>query len=498
MQSCSEYVVHSRLQRYVLQLTYIKYYVPFCIQTPLLAQVAIFTSACFLTETGYLDNMATMSHKGLAIRMLNEHLRSKSSTTDVAISAVTQLILDEWYWGEASDLRAHLRGLREMIRLRGGFRNLGMDGIIAKLVITTDIAIALSFEIPPFLQNGPEFKFHDMNQGPLRICFNTPLVSPLVPFSTCTNSMNLHAATARILDDMRFLIGAVLSLPSKPSKIDLHKVHTTAAWIHERISRLPVQSPEARKHPAAVSDLLSPESAGDAVYSRQNSPASAASPRISRRNSPLLQDGSQPDSSSEHSYPHSRPQPVLPGPLEPEDVLYQAVRQAALIYSRVIMLRQSFRAVVTQNEFLQLWTTMWRVPLATWKGVLGVFCWIVLGITPTARETPHDRFVKSMLTISLNQMSIENWEIADAAMKAGLKLHQWLRDGEEEHARAERGGEDDEAMAADIIMNMAETATSLPSGGDGKGKASETGAFLEPSEAIMGGGSARSVLPKWQ
>ena len=68
--------------------------------------------------------------------MLNEHLRSKSSTTDVAIAAVTQLILDEWYWGEANDLRAHLRGLREMIRLRGGFRNLGLNGMIAKLVIT--------------------------------------------------------------------------------------------------------------------------------------------------------------------------------------------------------------------------------------------------------------------------------------------------------------------------------------------------------------------------
>jgi len=34
---------------------YIKFYVPYCIQTPLLAQVAIYTSACFLNETGHLD-----------------------------------------------------------------------------------------------------------------------------------------------------------------------------------------------------------------------------------------------------------------------------------------------------------------------------------------------------------------------------------------------------------------------------------------------------------
>ena len=114
---------------------YTKFYVPYCIQTPLLAQVAIYTSACFLNETGHLDRMVAMAHKGQAIRMLNDHLRSKSSTSDEAITAVIQLILDEWYWGETGDLRAHLRGLREMIRLRGGLRNLGMHGMISKLAL---------------------------------------------------------------------------------------------------------------------------------------------------------------------------------------------------------------------------------------------------------------------------------------------------------------------------------------------------------------------------
>jgi hypothetical protein len=67
--------------------------------------------------------------------MLNEYLRSKSSTNDEAITGVMQLILDEWYWGETNNLRAHLRGLREMIRIRGGFRHLGMNGLVSKLAI---------------------------------------------------------------------------------------------------------------------------------------------------------------------------------------------------------------------------------------------------------------------------------------------------------------------------------------------------------------------------
>jgi hypothetical protein len=114
----------------------IKFYFPFCIQDPLLLQVVLYTSACFLNETGHMPKMAVVAQKGRAIHMLNEHLRSQPmQTSDAAVAGVVQLIVDEWYWGETADLNAHLRGLREMIRLRGGFHNLGMHGLLAKLVI---------------------------------------------------------------------------------------------------------------------------------------------------------------------------------------------------------------------------------------------------------------------------------------------------------------------------------------------------------------------------
>jgi hypothetical protein len=98
--------------------------------------VAIYTAACFLNEAGHLDRATMMAHKGQAISLLNEHLGSGNSSSDEAIAGIIQLILDEWYWGETGDLRAHLRGLREMIRMRGGFRNLGLYGLISKLAIT--------------------------------------------------------------------------------------------------------------------------------------------------------------------------------------------------------------------------------------------------------------------------------------------------------------------------------------------------------------------------
>ncbi len=77
-----------------------------------------------------------MAYKSNAIQVLNEHIRSVSVPTDEGLTGVIQLIVDEWYWGDTNDLRAHLRGLREMIKVRGGFRTLGLHGLISKLAIT--------------------------------------------------------------------------------------------------------------------------------------------------------------------------------------------------------------------------------------------------------------------------------------------------------------------------------------------------------------------------
>jgi hypothetical protein len=77
-----------------------------------------------------------MAHKGHVIKLLNEHIRSQPSPSDEVIAGVLQITLDEWLWGNTTDLRAHLRGLRDMIRSRGGFRTLGLNGLISKLAIS--------------------------------------------------------------------------------------------------------------------------------------------------------------------------------------------------------------------------------------------------------------------------------------------------------------------------------------------------------------------------
>jgi len=121
---------------------YLKNYVPYTVQSPLLVHVAIYTAACFLTETGHLDADVALTHKGFAIKLLNDHIRSMSPPSDEGIAGVTQLITDEWLWGDPNNLHSHLRGLRELIRAKGGFRNLGQQGLISKLAITYVLSLS--------------------------------------------------------------------------------------------------------------------------------------------------------------------------------------------------------------------------------------------------------------------------------------------------------------------------------------------------------------------
>jgi hypothetical protein len=113
-----------------------RHWVPFIIQDPLLIQVVMFTSACFLNETGHLPKTVVAAYRGLVFQSLNENLRSKANqVTDAAIHGVSELVLDEWYWGATKDLHAHMKGLKTMVTMRGGFQNLGMHGFISKMIL---------------------------------------------------------------------------------------------------------------------------------------------------------------------------------------------------------------------------------------------------------------------------------------------------------------------------------------------------------------------------
>ncbi|KAK4144283.1 uncharacterized protein C8A04DRAFT_11647 [Dichotomopilus funicola] len=393
---------------------YLKHYLPHCLSSRLLTHVAIYSAACFLTDTGHIERTAAMAHKGRVIALLNEHIRAQgqAAASDEVIAGVLQIVLDEWLWGSAKDLKAHLRGLRDMIWSRGGFRSLGLHGLLTKLAITVDAAIALSLETPPFLRGGPEFEFRDTtatSSAPLRLALNTPLIPNPVRFASCADALHIQPSAASILDDMRFLLAAVLALPDAPTTKELQKIHTTSAWLYERVSGLPEDAPGAKGKSVGSSGGWD----GKTSENMHPPPSQQQQQRQHQQHPP-----SPPPTTSNLPSPHSDP-------------IYQTIRLAALLYTHTIQHRLPFSKTVTTTHFLRLWTTAWRVPLSTWRTLLGVFTWVLLPLVSGggAGAQPQDRFVKGVMNICLFQMGLESWAVGGEVVEAGGRLQRWLAGG---------------------------------------------------------------------
>lgn len=269
---------------------------------------------------------------------------------------------------------------------------LGVVGLTIA-IISLDYSIAISFESPAYFGAGRDGVFSDPAPGPFRISHNTPLVASMVTFSDCISGLNIHPATASILDDIRFLLATVTSLPVHATRAEINKVATTSHWIFNRISKLPVYSPDEPDPPTTLPFTANGSPADPGFYgSSTNSPSSMSEPT--------------------------------------SDPVYQAIRQAALLYATAIVERQPFSKVVSLEKFYELWTLVWRVPLTRWQSLVGIFLWIIIIILPTAATTPHSRFVKSMLNTPALGIGIENWFASSSSMRAALTLQAWLRGGD--------------------------------------------------------------------
>ncbi|GKT50908.1 uncharacterized protein ColSpa_11089 [Colletotrichum spaethianum] len=306
--------------------------------------------------------------------------------------------------------------------------------------------------------------------SPLVSCLSSS-VGLLPSFADCTASLGMHPATASILDNVRYLFGAVEAVyaaanetstststamgttttptptPTPTSIQASRKAQLTGKYMHEHISGLhPTipggqqdQSPEvsARRtgsplnnsnYYAAVADEASVRSgsisstgtAGRGSVGTGRSPSGPASDSITTPEWPQTQDPSDsPKSprSMQHLHHHLQQSP---------DFMYQVIRMTAIIYTRAIATGTPLSGACTESEFLQIWTTTWRVPLSTWNAAVGVFHWIMLAIAPACHRSPHARFVKNMTTISLLTLGVENWAMAMGAARAGLRLQHWL------------------------------------------------------------------------
>ena len=303
--------------------------------------------------------------------------------------------------------------------------------------------------------DGFEYEYTEPPKDHFQLQFNTPFLDNSLAFADFARALDIHPTTALILDDMRFLLNKVAALGPDSSPQAVQKLQSTADWIYKSIIALPLELTEPRAEPRSVgqypldcypspedSDMGDPTAGTEHLkphsllpdrpsLTRQtsNSPEPRLSPSESQ---PPLSPTSTDQKSSAPSVPDSDRSPSDPPPAA-VDPLYGAVRLAAPIYARAIATRQPLSAVCSTKEAMQLLIATWKIPLARWRGVIGIFIFILTAIIPATTAStspfvmPHNGFVKSILQIGYMQMAINNWGVAAEAMQRSLGLQSWLR-----------------------------------------------------------------------
>jgi hypothetical protein len=116
--------------------------VPWSLKSPLLATLSIYTTAAIQSESLKIppnSNPLVISYKLTVIQLLNEKLRSEKGLDEQvgneAICAVAILVSMEWYWSEFDVVEKHLKGLVEMVRLRGGLGELGLHEFLKRMIL---------------------------------------------------------------------------------------------------------------------------------------------------------------------------------------------------------------------------------------------------------------------------------------------------------------------------------------------------------------------------
>lgn len=115
---------------------FMKHWIPYSIQDPLVLHVYLCSTASFLHDTGCVPKTMVLGHRQTVMHMLNAQLaNSHLCTNDSAMLAVAQMILISWYWGSTEELHAHMKGFKKMIETRGGMQTLGMEGFTSKVAL---------------------------------------------------------------------------------------------------------------------------------------------------------------------------------------------------------------------------------------------------------------------------------------------------------------------------------------------------------------------------
>jgi hypothetical protein len=110
-----------------------------------------------------------------------------------------------------------------------------------------------------------------------------------------------------------------------------------------------------------------------------------------------------------------------------EDLIYETVRLAALLYSTAISSRSPF-SYTSQYSILQdLWKAIWRISLSRWKKIPGVFLWVILVACASSKDKMQRRLLKLNIAAVVLHIEVTRTGIAVSCLRAFLRVQKWLK-----------------------------------------------------------------------
>ncbi|KAH7029155.1 uncharacterized protein B0I36DRAFT_290568 [Microdochium trichocladiopsis] len=211
---------------------------PWQLQSPLMPQIALLMAATTRgLERGTMKD--TFAIKAKVLNCINAYLATSTPVTFQAVAAeavgcIMSMVVTEWFWGSEEGMRAHHRGIKELIILCGGISRLN-DAVRRSITVLTDYEIACGFEEDLCWQQGdPMYKQAWVVPISWPAGFDSPLVDSPYTFREKQAELGITSSAAAILDDVRFLTNSITALTSATPASKL-KIQTTASWLHRRL-----------------------------------------------------------------------------------------------------------------------------------------------------------------------------------------------------------------------------------------------------------------------
>ncbi|KAL2063727.1 hypothetical protein VTL71DRAFT_5532 [Oculimacula yallundae] len=216
---------------------------PWMMNSPLMPNVVILMASASQSYAGTTAKSESLLLKSQVLSQVNKFIQEDFYFVgNQALRIVMHLVVLELFWGSSENIWPHMEGIKQMLKLRGGLEAMN-DPLNSNVLMITDYELSCIFERDLYLQTtenaiSTELSIPDFVPEPARC----PVLAFQTSFMECREVLGLSVIISEILDDVTFLTTSITScfLSPEVEVVKTVKIQSTAAWLHKRISSLPL------------------------------------------------------------------------------------------------------------------------------------------------------------------------------------------------------------------------------------------------------------------